>query len=110
MNKGIKTVLYPVTDMEQSKTLFASFLQVEPYVDTPYYIGFKVENQDIGLIPNSPEGGAVAFFHVDDIKQSLQVLTDGGTTVIRTISDVGGGRLVASVKDTSGNVIGLIQD
>ena len=110
MNQGVKTILYPVNDMAQSKMLFTNFLGVEPYVDSPYYTGFKVDNQDIGLIPNSPEGVAVAFFHVEDISKSLQVLTDAGATVIRNINDVGGGRLVASVKDTSGNVIGLVQN
>jgi len=103
-------VLYPVKDMTQSKTLFTKFLGVEPYADGPYYIGFKVDDQDIGLIPNSPEGGVVAFFHVDDINNSLQVLVDAGATVIRNINDVGGGRLVASVKDTNDNIIGLVQN
>jgi predicted enzyme related to lactoylglutathione lyase len=110
MTKGIKTVLYPVKDMTQSKTLFTKLLGVAPYADSPYYIGFKVDDQYIGLIPNSPEGGVVAFFHVEDISNSLQVLVDAGATVIRSINDVGGGRLVASVKDTSGNIIGLIQN
>jgi predicted enzyme related to lactoylglutathione lyase len=110
MTKGIKTVLYPVTDMTQSKILFKKFLGIEPYADSPYYIGFKVDDQDIGLIPNSPEGGVVAFFHVEDINNSLQVFVNAGATVIRNISDVGGGRLVASVKDTSGNIIGLVQN
>lgn len=110
MNKGVKTILYTVRDMEQSKTLFKKFLGVEPYADSPYYIGFKVDSQDIGLIPNSPEGGAVAFFHVEDINNSLQAFVDAGGTVIRSINDVGGGRLVASVKDINDNVIGLIQN
>jgi predicted enzyme related to lactoylglutathione lyase len=109
MNQGIKTVLYPVKDMTQSKALFAKLLGVEPYADSPYYIGFKVDNQDIGLVPESPEGGLAAFFHVDDIKNSLQTLVDSGAEITRDITDVGEGRLVASAKDTSGNIIGLIQ-
>ncbi|WP_293945030.1 MULTISPECIES: hypothetical protein [unclassified Sphingobacterium] len=35
MNKGIKTVLYPVQDMAQSKALFAKLLNVERYVARP---------------------------------------------------------------------------
>ncbi|HEX7754760.1 MAG TPA: VOC family protein [Niabella sp.] len=110
MNKGIQTVLYPVKDMTQAKTAFTKFLDVEPYVDSPYYIGFRLGNQDIGLVPNNPEGGTAAFFHVDDIKSSLQLLVDSGSAIIRDISDVGGGRLVASVKDANGNIIGLVQN
>ena len=110
MNKGIKTVLYPVKDMEKSKVLFTKFLGVEPYADSPYYIGYKIDGQDIGLIPSSPEGATTAYFHVDDIKNSLQVLVDDGATILRDINDVGGGRLVASVKDASNNIIGLVQN
>lgn len=110
MNKGIKTILYPVKDMTQAKTLFSKFLGVEPYADQPYYIGFKIADQDIGLVPNNPEAAVAAFFHVDDIKNSVQLFVDAGGAIIQEVKNVGGGRLVASVKDKDGNVIGLIQN
>ena len=110
MNKGIKTVIYPVMDMTQAKTLFSKLLGVEPYADQPYYIGFKIGDQDIGLVPNSPEAGMTAFYHVDDIKNSLQILVDAGAEIIQDIKNVGGGRLIASVKDKDSNIIGLIQN
>lgn len=110
MNKGIKTILYPVKNMTEAKTLFSKLLEIEPYADQPYYIGFKVNDQDIGLVPNNPEGGAIAFFHVDDIKNSLQILVDAGAEIIQDIKNVGGGRLVASAKDKDGNLIGLVQN
>jgi predicted enzyme related to lactoylglutathione lyase len=110
MNKGVKTVLYPATDMNQSKTLFRKLLGVEPYADQPYYVGFRIGDQDIGLIPSNSSAGMTAFYHVDDIKGSLQILTDAGAEVIQNIKDVGGGRLVASAKDKDGNLIGLVQN
>jgi predicted enzyme related to lactoylglutathione lyase len=110
MNKGIKTVLYPVKDMTAAKTLFQKFLGVEPYADQPYYTGFKVGDQDIGLVPHNPEGGVTAFYHVDDIKHSLQILVDAGAAIIQDVKNVGRGRLVASVKDKEGNLIGLVQN
>ncbi len=110
MNKGIKTVLYPVKDMSAAKTMFRQLLGVEPYADQPYYTGFKVNDQDIGLVPQNKEGGVVAFYHVDDINSSLQILVDGGAQVIQDVKNVGGGRLVASAKDKDGNVIGLVQN
>ena len=110
MNKGIKTVIYPVKDMTQATTLFRKFLGVEPYADQPYYVGFKINDQDIGLVPNSPEAGVTAFYHVDDIKSSLQILLDAGAEIIQDIKNVGGGRLIASAKDKDGNIIGLIQN
>jgi predicted enzyme related to lactoylglutathione lyase len=110
MNKGIKTVLYPVKDMTQSKTVFQKLLGVEPYADQPYYIGFKVGDQDIGLVPGNPETGVTAFYHVDDIKNSLQILVDAGAKIIQDVKNVGGGRLIASARDTNNNIIGLIQN
>ena len=110
MNKGIKTVLYPVKDMRQAKTRFQNLLGVEPYADQPYYIGFKVGDQDIGLVPNNVEGGVAAFYHVDDIKDSLQALVDAGAKVVQDVKNVGGGRLVASARDIDNNIIGLIQN
>lgn len=110
MNKGIKTIIYPVNDMTQAKTVFCKLLGVEPYSDQPYYIGFKVGDQDIGLVPNANSAGMTAFYHVDDIKSSLQILIDAGAEIIQDIKDVGGGRLIASVKDKDSNIIGLIQN
>ena len=110
MNQGIKTIIYPVTDLAQAKATFQTFLGVEPYADSPYYVGFKVGDQDIGLDPNGHKVGMTAYYHVDDIKQSLQSLLDAGTQIVQEIKDVGGGVLIASVKDADGNIIGLSQD
>ena len=110
MNQGVTTVIYPVKNMAQAKTRFRTLLGIELYSDEPYYVGFKVESQDIGLVPNSPEAGMTAFYYVDDIKQSLQALLDAGSQILREVNDVGGERLVASVRDPDGNTIGLIQD
>lgn len=110
MNQGVKTIIYPVRDMTRAKTQFCTLLGVEPYSDQPYYVGFKVGDQDIGLVPNSPEASTTAFYHVADIKQILQSLVDAGSQILREIKDVGGGRLVASVRDPEGNIVGLVQD
>jgi|SRR6188508_981489 len=111
MNKGIKTIIYPVKDVPKATTLFRKLLGVEPYADQPYYVGFKIGDQDIGLIPNGHNAaGMTAFYHVDDIKASLQTLLDAGAEIIQELKDVGGGRLVASAKDNDGNIIGLVQN
>ncbi len=110
MNQGIGTVIYPVKDIAKAKVLFRELLGVEPYADAPYYVGFKVGTQDIGLDPNGHKEGMTAYYHVDDIKKSLKSLVDAGAKTIQEIKDVGGGRLIASVKDENGNIIGLVQD
>ena len=110
MNQDVTTIIYPVKDLARAKALFAKLLGVEPYSDAPYYVGFKVGGQDIGLDPNGHKDGMTPYYHVDDIKKSLQLLTDSGAKVLQEVHDVGGGRLIASVRDADGNIIGLSQD
>jgi predicted enzyme related to lactoylglutathione lyase len=112
MIQGIKQFNYPVKDIAQAKTLYSRLLGVEPYVDGAYYVGFRVGDQEIGLDPNGHKlglTGPVGFFHVSDIKATLQALVDAGAQVQQEAKDVGGGMLVAYVKDADNNSIGLIQ-
>ena len=112
MTSGIKTIIYPVTDLAQAKTLYSTLLGVEPYADAAYYVGFRVGDQEIGLDPNGHRKGMtgpLGYYHVADIKTSLQQLVDAGAEVQQAITDVGGGTLIASVKDADGNISGLRQ-
>jgi predicted enzyme related to lactoylglutathione lyase len=112
MTSGIRTVIYPVKNLAKAKTLYGNLVGVEPYMDEAYYVGFSVEGQDVGLDPHGHSQGMtgpVGYWHVDDIKQSLKVLLDAGAEAHQEVKDVGGGKLIASVQDADGNVIGLIQ-
>jgi predicted enzyme related to lactoylglutathione lyase len=112
MNQGIKTIIYPVKDIAQAKKLYSQLLGVKPIMDEAYYVGFRIGDQDIGLDPNGHRQGMtgpISYYHVSDIKTSLQSLVDAGAKIHQTAKDVGGGKLIASVKDADGNVIGLIQ-
>jgi predicted enzyme related to lactoylglutathione lyase len=112
MNEGVKTIIFPVKDLAKAKTLYSELLGVKPYADEPYYVGFSAAGQEIGLDPNGHSQGMtgpVGYWHVDDINKSLQALLDAGAEAQQAVKDVGGGKLIASVKDADGNVIGLIQ-
>jgi predicted enzyme related to lactoylglutathione lyase len=52
----------------------------------------------------------VAYWHVTDIEAKIAEVTAAGATVNEPAHDVGGGRLVATVVDLDGNVLGLLQD
>ena len=108
-NQGIKTIIYPVKDLSAAKALFGKLLSIKPYADSAYYVGYKVGDQDIGLDPNGPKHGMTGYYHVEDIKKSLETLLDAGATIVQDIKDVGAGKLIATVKDTDGNIIGLSQ-
>jgi predicted enzyme related to lactoylglutathione lyase len=111
--QGIKTVLHPVSDLDAARTMYTALLGVPPQTDGSYYVGFEAEGQQIGLVPGGgPQGmtSPVAYWHVPDIEAKLAEVTAAGATVKEATHDVGGGRLVATVTDPDGNVLGLIQD
>jgi predicted enzyme related to lactoylglutathione lyase len=108
--QGIKTVLHPVSDLEKAKPVYTALLGVEPMADSPYYVGYEAEGQQIGLVPGSGMTSPVAYWHVADIEAKLAEVTAAGGTLKESPRDVGGGRLVATFTDPDGNVLGLIQD
>ena len=112
MNQGMRVVIYPVKDLAQAKALYRALLGVEPYADEAYYVGFRVGEQELGLDPhghNKGMTGPVSYWEVNDIKESLQLLLDAGAQTQQEVQDVGGGKLIASVKDADGNITGLMQ-
>jgi predicted enzyme related to lactoylglutathione lyase len=111
--EGIKTVLHPVSDLAPAKAVFTALLGVAPTTDEPYYVGYETAGQHIGLVPGGgPQGmrSPVAYWHVSDIEAKLAEVTAAGAAVREPAHDVGGGRLVATVTDPDGNVLGLLQD
>ena len=113
MNLGIKTVLHPVADLEKAKAVYTALLGGPPQTDGTFYVGFDVAGQHIGLVPGGgPRGmtAPVTYWHVTDIEARLAEVTAAGATVREEAHDVGGGRLVATIADADGNVLGLLQD
>jgi predicted enzyme related to lactoylglutathione lyase len=111
--QGIKTVLHPVSDLAKAKVVYTALLGVAPQHDASYYVGYDVAGQHIGLVPGGASQGMtspVAYWHVPDIEAKLAEVTAAGATVKEPVRDVGGGRLVATVTDPDGNVLGLLQD
>jgi len=111
--EGIKTVLHPVSDLAAAKAVYTALLGVPPQADESYYVGFEAAGQHIGLVPGGGQQGMtgpVAYWHVPDIEAKLAEVTAAGATVKEPARDVGGGRMVATVADPDGNVLGLLQD
>ena len=111
--QGIKTVLHPVSDVAAAKQVYTALLGVAPQTDESYYVGFEVAGQHIGLVPGGgPQAmtAPVTYWHVPDLDAKLAEVTAAGATLKEPAHDVGGGRLVATVTDPDGNVLGLLQD
>ena len=113
ITQGIKTVLHPVSDLTTARAVYAALLGVPSQTDSEYYVGFEAAGQHIGLVPGGASQGItspVAYWHVPDIEAKLAEVTAAGATVKEPAHDVGGGRLVATVTDPDGNVLGMLQD
>ena len=110
---GAKTLLHPVKDLETAKAVYTALLGISPQTDDPFYVGFEAQGQHIGLVSGGgPQGmtSPVAYWHVTDIEAKLAEVTAAGATAKDPAGDVGGGRLVATISDPDGNVLGLLQD
>jgi len=59
MVKNIKLLVYPVTDIEKAKTFYSKFLGVEPYADSPYYVGYRVGVWRLDWTPTQKPGLSV---------------------------------------------------
>src|SRR3954453_21813043 len=110
MTTGIRTVIYPVNDIDRAKEFFAVLTGAGPVVDAPYYVQFDAEGQNIGLDPHGHrfgQNGPVAYWPADDVAKSLAALVEAGAEVVQEPTDVGGGMRIAVARDADGNLIGL---
>src|SRR6185503_7465645 len=100
MSDGIKTIIVPVRDLATAKTLYGTALGVEPYADEPYYVGFRIGEQEIGLDPNGHNHGMtgpIGYCHVGDVSTTLRQAVDAGWRIRQAVKDVGAGQLAAIV-------------
>jgi predicted enzyme related to lactoylglutathione lyase len=112
--RSIRSVIYQVDDLPLAKAFYTAILGKKPYFDEPYYVGFDVEGQELGLHPDISKirpgaGGAVAYWRVDDLGATWKHVLSIGADAVDSPHDVGGGISTAIVSDPCGNLVGLIQ-
>ena len=112
MITGLRSVIYPVTDLADGKAWYRRVLEIEPYFDEPFYVGFAVGGFELGLIPDGLPGaaGATAYWGVSDAVAELQRLFQLGGVLHEPLKDVGGGIKVATLQDPYGNLFGIIEN
>ncbi|MDB5176234.1 MAG: glyoxalase [Candidatus Saccharibacteria bacterium] len=113
MFTGLKSVIYPSVNLEADKQFWERVSGVKPYFDQPYYVGFNINGSELGLDPNAASEGLtypVSYWHVTDAKTAVEELVAGGVVVHSDLKDVGGGMMMATFKDASGNIFGIIDD
>jgi predicted enzyme related to lactoylglutathione lyase len=124
MLRGFATVSYWADDLEAAKEWYSELLGIEPYFERqvggqPAYAEFRVGDygHELGLIDSryAPEGsaigpgGAVLYWHVDDVAATLERLLSMGAREYEVLTRRGEeGFVTASVVDPFGNVLGIM--
>jgi predicted enzyme related to lactoylglutathione lyase len=124
MLQAMTTVTFFVDDLEAAKRWYTELLSIEPYFyndgpdGNPAYVEFRIGRyqHELGLIdskyrprpaPDTP-GGAVLFWHVDDVSAALDRLLAMGATLYEPRIERGEEWVTASVVDPFGNILGVI--
>ncbi len=109
---GLRTAIYPVSDLDRAKRWYAQVLGHAPYFDEPFYVGFSVGGFELGLVPDGCPGvdGPQPLWGVPDADAAHARLLELGASALDSVTDVGGGIRVAAVKDPFGNRLGIIEN
>jgi predicted enzyme related to lactoylglutathione lyase len=121
MLRGVATVNYWTDDMEAAKRWYAELLGVEPYFERLAYAEFGIGDyqHELGLVHRgwapsgaaTEPGGAVAYWHVDDIAATFERLLSMGAKEYQPITPRGEkGFVTAAVVDPFGNVLGIMHN
>ncbi|MCE3607205.1 VOC family protein [Massilia sp. P8910] len=109
MINGMRTVCYPVQDMDAAKAWYTAVFGTAPYFDQPFYVGYEIGGFELGLTPGEPGlAGCAAYWGVDNIEAEAERITGLGASIHSAIQDVGESIKVVELKDPFGNVLGLI--
>lgn len=108
---GLRTVIYPSSDLAADKAWWSALLGVAPYFDQSFYVGFSVAGYELGLLPDAdPADGALVYWGVDDVGAAVQDAIARGSVEHSPVSDVGDGIVTATVRTPAGTVLGLIHN
>jgi predicted enzyme related to lactoylglutathione lyase len=115
MFQGLRTVIYHAADLAEAKEWYAKALDIQPYFDQPFYVGFHVGGYELGLDPDPTSAtgtgtSAIAYWGVTDAEAALARLVELGATDRLGVQDVGDRIRMASVIDPFGNVVGIIEN
>jgi len=106
---GLRTVIYPVNDLDAARAWWTGFLGLDPYFVEPYYVGFEVAGYELGLLPDAdPAEGAHVYWGVSDVAVTVDEAVAAGATLHSAPQDVGGGIVTALVTNPDGGIVGFI--
>ena len=124
MFRGFATISFYADDLAAAGDWYTGLLGVDPYYAFPQppappaYIEFRVgdDQDELGLIDrkyapggaSATPGGAVMFWHVDDLPATLEKLLAMGAIEYEPLTEREAGFTTASVIDPFGNILGVM--
>jgi predicted enzyme related to lactoylglutathione lyase len=123
MLRGLTTVTYLADDVAAAVDWYTSLLGVEPYFSRPVegrlaYAEFRLGDyqHELGIIDRrfappgqaGKPGGAIVYWHVDDVQTSFGRLLALGATTREAPVERGPGFVTATVIDPFGNLLGVM--
>src|SRR5688500_15369639 len=121
--RGMATVSFWADDLKAARKWYSDLLGINPYFErpdheNPAYIEYRLGDlqAELGIIDRkfAPKGaqkgigGTVLFWHVDDIKGTLEKLLSLGCKEYEALTPRGDGFITASVVDPFGNILGIM--
>ena len=121
--RGLTTVSFYADDMKAARQWYSELLGIEPYfqrpdAENPAYIEFRLGDyqHELGIIDRkyapkgaaSNPGGAIIFWHVDDLDGMIALAKEHGATEYEPKTPRGEGFITASLLDPFGNILGLM--
>ncbi len=109
---GLRTAIYPVSDLQAAKLWYSKVLGTDPYFDESFYVGFSIGGFELGLVPDGTPGihGAQPLWGVTDVVSDYARLIALGAKPLDPVVEVGGPIKVAAVEDPFGNRFGIIEN
>jgi predicted enzyme related to lactoylglutathione lyase len=122
--RGLSTVSFYADDVAAARDWYTDVLGVDAYFvrdldGAPVYVEFRVgdHQHELGIVdrrfaPGAQvgAGGAIVYWHVDDVRATLGRLLDLGATAYEGLVERGPGFVTASVVDPFGNVLGVMEN
>jgi methyltransferase (TIGR00027 family) len=109
MFKSIKRIIYKASKIEEAKLWYIKLLDLQPVIDTPFLVIFKIGECTLSLVKNNSDSSvnienSETYWEVDNIDLSYQKLIELGVKVHTPIKEILNIR-IAKVIDPFGNVL-----
>lgn len=111
--KGLRTCIYKVSNLELATEWYSNLFNTNPYFKAACYVGFNISGFELGLEPDTASishktDNVLVYWGVADILLMFNRCIELGGVIHEAPRNVGENIVLATIKDTWNNVIGLI--